>query len=38
LEETEVDGRILFRWNCLKWKGAWSGLIWLRIGADGRPL
>ena len=27
-----VDGRIILRWICRKWDGAWTGLIWLRIG------
>jgi len=26
----------LLKWICRKWDGeAWTGLIWLRIGADG---
>ena len=28
-----VDGRIILRWAFWKWNvGAWTGLIWLRIG------
>jgi len=34
-----VDGRIILRWIFRKWdKGAWTGLIWLRIGTGGRLL
>jgi hypothetical protein len=36
LEDPGVDGRIIFRWIFRKWYvGAWTGLIWLRIGTDG---
>jgi hypothetical protein len=39
LENPGVDGRIIVRWICRKWDGeAWTGLIWLRIGTDGRHL
>jgi len=37
LEDPGLDGRIILRWNFRKWNGggAWTGLIWLRIDADG---
>jgi hypothetical protein len=36
LENPGVDGRIILRWIFRKWKwGAWTGLLWLRIGTDG---
>jgi hypothetical protein len=36
LEDPGVVGRIIFRWIFRKWDvGAWTGLIWLRIGAVG---
>jgi len=39
LEDTRVDGRILLRWILGKWFGrAWTGLMWLRTGRDGRHL
>jgi hypothetical protein len=39
LEDPGVDGRILLRWIFKKWYvGAWSGLIWLRIGNSGGHL
>ena len=35
LERTSVDGRIILRWIFRKWDvGAWTGLIWFRIGAE----
>ena len=33
-----VDGRIILRWIFRKWDGAWTGLMWLRIGTGGRLL
>ena len=34
LEDPGLDGRIILRWIFRKWDvGAWTGLIWLRIGA-----
>jgi hypothetical protein len=32
LEDQGVDVRIILRWNFRKWVGAWTGLIWLKIG------
>ena len=34
-EDPGVDGRVVLNWICRKWDGAWTGLIWLRIGTDG---
>jgi hypothetical protein len=35
LEDPDINGCIILRWiyRKLKW-GAWTGLIWLRIGTD----
>jgi len=39
LEEPGVDGRIILRWIFRKWDvGAWTELIWLRIGTGGGHL
>jgi len=36
LEDPGVDGKIILRCNFGKWdEGAWTGLIWLRIGTGG---
>ena len=36
LEALGMDGRITLRWIFSKWdRGAWTGLIWLRIGSGG---
>jgi len=33
MKDPSVDGRIILRWIFRKWDvGAWTGLIWLRIG------
>jgi hypothetical protein len=34
LEDPGAEGRIISRWNFRNWNlGAWTGSIWLRIGA-----
>ena len=39
LGDPDVGGRIILRWNFRKWNiGAWTGLIWLRIGTGGGHL
>jgi hypothetical protein len=35
LENTDVDGTVILKWILKKWDGAWTGLIWLKIGKDG---
>jgi hypothetical protein len=32
LEDLDGDGRIILKWV---FNGAWTGLLWLRIGTDG---
>jgi hypothetical protein len=34
-EDIGVDGQLILRWIFRKWDGAWTGLIWLRIGISG---
>ena len=38
LEDPGVDGRIILKWIVNNWDGAWTGLIWLRIGTGGEFL
>jgi len=39
LEDPGVDERKILRWVFRKWDvGAWTGLIWLRIGTGGGHL
>jgi hypothetical protein len=32
LEDPALDGSMILKWIFEKWDGAWTGLIWLRIG------
>jgi hypothetical protein len=39
LEDLGIDERIILRWIFREWVGgAWTGLIWLRIGIGGGHL
>jgi len=39
LEDQSVDGTMTLRWTFRKWNvGAWTELIWLRIGTGCKPL
>jgi hypothetical protein len=38
MEDPSVDGKILLKWNFRQRGGAWTGLIWLRIGTGGELL
>jgi hypothetical protein len=35
MEDQGAEGRIILKRNFMKWNGAWTGLMWLRIGAIG---
>jgi hypothetical protein len=34
LEDPEQDGRIILKWNFMKWDEAWTTSIWLRKGTS----
>ena len=35
LEDTRIEGMIILKWIFKEWDGAWTGLIWLRVGTGG---
>jgi hypothetical protein len=37
LEDLDVDEKIILKWIFKKSKGAWNGLIWLRLGEVAGP-
>jgi hypothetical protein len=34
MEDRLIDDKIILKWKIKKWNRAWTGSIWLRIGAD----
>ena len=40
LDDPGIDGRVILRWIIRKWDGggAWTGLMWFRIGTVGQHL
>jgi hypothetical protein len=39
LEDPDLDGSIILKWIFMMWiTEAWTGLLWLMIGTDGRLL
>jgi hypothetical protein len=35
LDYPEIGRRVILKWVLKKWDGAWTGLIWLKIGSGG---